>query len=164
MLFKFKVTYSNFCGVTDFFFFTFMVVKLQIVPLSVIFLWPGHFHQNRLIQYAIFDDCFKCCVNQLIGILMSRSCSKMQFKLIWKIALKDEKFRQIWTMWFYHRVRHPNDAFEMTNRVQPDQTAPRNSLIWIYTVCSDLAIPIGIQVLCKVMFLNFRTDRSGQTV
>ena len=30
----------------------------------------------------------------------------------------------------------------MANGVDPDQTAPRSSLIWIYTVCSDLFVPV----------------------
>ena len=29
-----------------------------------------------------------------------------------------------WTMWLYHRVMSPNDAGEMANSVDPDQTAP----------------------------------------
>ena len=31
---------------------------------------------------------------------------------------------KIWTMWLYHRVMSPNDADEMANSVDPDQTAP----------------------------------------
>ena len=28
------------------------------------------------------------------------------------------------------------------NSVDPDQTAPRSSLFWVCTVCSDLSVPI----------------------
>ena len=31
---------------------------------------------------------------------------------------------------------------EMANGVDPDQTAPRSSLFWVCTVCSDLSVPI----------------------
>ena len=34
----------------------------------------------------------------------------------------------------------PNDADGMANSADPDQTAPRNSLIWVYTVCPDLSV------------------------
>ena len=34
---------------------------------------------------------------------------------------------------------HPNDANWMTNSVDPDQTAPRSSLMWICTVYLDLS-------------------------
>ena len=35
------------------------------------------------------------------------------------------------------------DADGMANSVDPDQTAPtRSSLIWIYTICSDLSVTI----------------------
>ena len=32
------------------------------------------------------------------------------------------------------------DADGMANSVDPDQTAPRSSLIWVYTVCLDLPV------------------------
>ena len=31
---------------------------------------------------------------------------------------------KIWTMWLNHREMSPNDADEMANSVDPDQTAP----------------------------------------
>ena len=30
----------------------------------------------------------------------------------------------------------------IANSVDPDQTAPRSSLFWVCTVCSDLSVPI----------------------
>ena len=38
-----------------------------------------------------------------------------------KICCNHSKIR---TMWLYHRVMSPNDADEMANSVDPDQTAP----------------------------------------
>ena len=40
----------------------------------------------------------------------------------------------------YHRAMGPNDADGMANNVDPDQTAPRSSLIWVCTVCPGLAV------------------------
>ena len=34
----------------------------------------------------------------------------------------------------------PQDADGMTNSVDPDQTAPLGSLIWVYTVCPSLSV------------------------
>ena len=36
----------------------------------------------------------------------------------------------------------PKDVERMANSVDPDQTAPRSSLIRIYTVCSDIHVLI----------------------
>ena len=36
---------------------------------------------------------------------------------------------KIWTVWLYHRVMCPNDADEMANSVDPDQTAPLGA-VW----------------------------------
>ena len=34
----------------------------------------------------------------------------------------------------------PKDADRMANNVDPVQTAPKSSLIWVYTVCTDLSV------------------------
>ena len=34
----------------------------------------------------------------------------------------------------------PNDADGIANSADPDQTAPRSSVIWDYTVCLDLSV------------------------
>ena len=44
---------------------------------------------------------------------------------------------EVWTKWLYHIVMRPKDADGMINSVDPDQ---RVSLIWVYTVCSDLFV------------------------
>ena len=36
----------------------------------------------------------------------------------------------------------PKDVERMANSVDPDQTAPKSSLIRIFTVCSDIHVPI----------------------
>ena len=33
-------------------------------------------------------------------------------------------------------------GYVIANSVDPDQTAPRSSLFWVCTVCSDLSVPI----------------------
>ena len=43
------------------------------------------------------------------------------------------------------------DADGMANIVDPDQIAPRSSLIWVYTVCLDLPI----QKLRIIMIMLF---------
>ena len=47
---------------------------------------------------------------------------------------------KIWTMWLYYRVMSPNDADGMANSVDPDQSAPRSSLIWVCTVCPGISV------------------------
>ena len=44
------------------------------------------------------------------------------------------------TRWRFLRVMHPKDAGGIANSVDPDQTAPRSSLIWVFTVCPDLSV------------------------
>ena len=34
----------------------------------------------------------------------------------------------------------PNDAEGMADSIEPDQTAPRSSLIWVFTVCPGLSV------------------------
>ena len=41
----------------------------------------------------------------------------------------------------------------IANSVDPDQTAPRSSLFWVCTVCSDLSVPI---LRTFTVFINFR--------
>ena len=45
-----------------------------------------------------------------------------------------------WARWRFRRVMHPKDAEGIANSVDPDQTAPRSSLIWVCTVCPDLSV------------------------
>ena len=47
---------------------------------------------------------------------------------------------KIWTKWLYHRVMSPNDADGMANSADPDQTAPRSSLIRVCTVCLGISV------------------------
>ena len=43
--------------------------------------------------------------------------------------------------WLYHGVMRPKDTDRMASSiVDPDQTSSRSSLIWVYTVCSDLSL------------------------
>ena len=37
---------------------------------------------------------------------------------------------------------HQKGGDGIANSVDPDQTAPRSSLFWVCTVCSDLSVPI----------------------
>ena len=48
----------------------------------------------------------------------------------------------IWIMWFYHRVMPTKHSERTVNRVNPD-CSQRSSLIWVYTVCSDLSVWSG---------------------
>ena len=45
-----------------------------------------------------------------------------------------------WTKWLYFCVMCSEDADRMANSVDPDQTAPRSSLIWVCTVCPVLSV------------------------
>ena len=44
------------------------------------------------------------------------------------------------TRCLFLRVMHPKDVAGIANSVDPDQTAPRSSLIRVYTVCPDLSV------------------------
>ena len=46
----------------------------------------------------------------------------------------------------------------MANSVDPDQTAPKSNLIWVYTVCADLSVrklKIRHAIDCFGLFLEF---------
>ena len=45
-------------------------------------------------------------------------------------------------LFVYNAVTCPKDLAGMANSVDPDQTAPRSSLIWVCTVCSDVSVLI----------------------
>ena len=53
------------------------------------------------------------------------------------------------------RVMHPKDAEGIANSIDPDQTAPRSSLIWVCIVCPVLSKNLG--TLQYSMFNNNRT-------
>ena len=58
-----------------------------------------------------------------------------------------------WTVWLYHRRMSPNDAGGMANSVDPDQTAPRSSLIWVCTVCPAISVrKLGIIMVSTKWF------------
>ena len=68
---------------------------------------------------------------------------------------------KIWIMWLYHRVMCPDDADGMANSVDPDQTAPLGSLIWVCTVCPGISVrdsyfvwflPRGVSYLVLISF------------
>ena len=42
----------------------------------------------------------------------------------------------------------------IANSVDPDQTAPRSSLFWVSTVCSDLSVPLPRTFTVMVLLLN----------
>ena len=46
------------------------------------------------------------------------------------------------TIWFHNAEMRPEDADGAANSIDPDQTAPWSGLIRVYTVCSDLSVPI----------------------
>ena len=54
----------------------------------------------------------------------------------------------------------------IANSVDPDQTAPRSSLFWVCTVCSDLSVPIlrtftvvyGIKMFHKNKYIYFGSE------
>ena len=56
----------------------------------------------------------------------------------------------------------PNDADGMANSVDPDQTAPRSSLIWVCTVCPGLSVrKLRIITVCHVetgLILKAKTE------
>ena len=63
---------------------------------------------------------------------------------------------------FYYTVMHPKDADGMAISVDPDPTAPEDQTF--SGSGSTLFIPdLSVRIL-TVIFLSFRTDRSGQTV
>ena len=67
---------------------------------------------------------------------------------------------KIWTMWLNHRVMGPNDADGMANSVDPDQTAPRSSLIRVCTVCPGISVR-KLRIITGIKFLlkHYGMDR-----
>ena len=62
-------------------------------------------------------------------------------------------YSKIWTVLLYHRVNSPNDADGMANSVDPDQVAPRSSLIWVCTVCPGISVrKLRIITVCSKVF------------
>ena len=49
-------------------------------------------------------------------------------------------YPKILLKWIFCRVIRLNDPDGMANSVDPDQTAPRSSLVWVNTVCLDLSV------------------------
>ena len=48
---------------------------------------------------------------------------------------------KIWTKWLYCRIMHPKSTDGMANSVDPwSDCSSRGSLIWVYTVCSNLSV------------------------
>ena len=76
---------------------------------------------------------------------------------IWKIGCNHPK---IWTTRFYHTVMLPKDANAIANSVDPDQTAPRSSLIWVCTVCQGLSVRklmiITVCENCQIVWQNWQ--------
>ena len=80
-------------------------------------------------------------------------------------------------MQLYHRVLSPKDADKMANSVDLDQTAPRSSLIWVYSLpkpacpktldhndmhsytSKALLYTIFLRTLFSLMFLNLITHK-----
>ena len=53
----------------------------------------------------------------------------------------------------------PKDVNRMASSVDPDQTALKSSLIRIYTVCSDIYVPIfrifTVQVIKRLQYTSY---------
>ena len=94
--------------------------------------WGGSFWKTMVKAYQIWK------------ILTPQNCCTCNFPRIWKrwFMIHYRKFpkysdtqniwcnhSKIWTMWLYHRVMSPNDAYRMANSVDPDQTAPLGA-VW----------------------------------
>ena len=63
----------------------------------------------------------------------------------------------------------PKHVDRMANSVDPDQTAPyRSSLIRIYTVCSDIHVPIfkifTVVNICPFFYLEFSKSSSSRAL
>ena len=56
------------------------------------------------------------------------------------IQTAEKNHPKIGTMGLCHGVMHLHNADERANTVDPDQTANSVELIWVYNVCSDLAV------------------------
>ena len=66
---------------------------------------------------------------------------------------------KIGTKWRYHRIMHRKDAGGIENSVDPDQTAPRSSLIWVCTFCPSLSVwKLRIITVCFIQ-VCFKTEK-----
>ena len=71
-------------------------------------------------------------------------------------------------MWLYHRVIDPNDVDGMANSVDPDQTAPRSSLIWVCTVCPGISVRklriVNVMMILQVQRLTAKCYSSQSSL
>ena len=68
---------------------------------------------------------------------MSRSLTRIKMQ---KIGTPEGNYRNCpknGTSWVFSAIMRQKDAGRKANSVDPDQTAPVSSLIWVCTVCSD---------------------------
>ena len=86
-------------------------------------------------------------VSEYLGILRyyadaSKYCKPIYSKIKNLITWKNySKYPKIWLIWIFHRVMCPKDADGIANSIDPEeQSDQRSSLIWVYTVCSDLSV------------------------
>ena len=73
----------------------------------------------------------------LLTYKLCHLCKNTKSSDIRKIAVIILKLEQYH---FYYRVMGRKDADGIANSVDPDQTAPRSSLSWVYTVCPNLPV------------------------
>ena len=90
---------------------------------------------------------FRADYRNFLGVLMFRMFTV--YRTLWyrytikilkiKTPKKCCNYPKIGTVSFYYRVMGSKDADRMANSVDPHQTAPLSSLIWVYTVCPGLS-------------------------
>ena len=113
--------------------------------------WPLWMAVHAQLKF-VMTECSKTQIRLtgLIRWLLRSSFNGWMFSDYLHIYRNDPKFSdtqkmccnhsKVWTMWLYHRVMSSSDADRMANSADPDQTAPRSSLIWVCTVCPGLSV------------------------
>ena len=100
-----------------------LLIRVYTVCCSVCIVWT---HYSMVEPHSSY---FRVITTNFLGVGI--------FRKIYGHPKKHGNHPKMRTVWLYCRVMHPKDADRMANSVHPDQ---RSSLIWVYTVCPDLAV------------------------
>ena len=122
-----------------------------------------YFYQNvcQTVQLTFFHvllpECKSDCTTNVFRCIFAFADNVYTGK--YRKALTTET-PKIFTVFFlqmrqFRFARHRKDAEGMANSEDPDQTAPRSSLIWVSTICS---IPTSVSQHLDIM------QYKGQTV
>ena len=122
----------------SYFFGLFLVLYVNIYSFHVIIF-------RRIFFFGQSGKNLHMKLNRFTVFWLEYTVKKLKIWTPEKFAVIIQKVEQFGFM----TVMHQKDADGMANSVDPDQTAPRSSLSWVYTVCLDQ--PVGKLRIIRVL-------------